>query len=71
MPEFKAEVLRISRLLNPDNQAELLAWVHLAYQAENSVKKALLRALGLTEEPDWLSSDEPSADRLSADNLSG
>jgi len=41
MPNHNPDVLRISRLLSQENQAELLAWVHLAYTAENSVRKSL------------------------------
>jgi len=37
----EAKVIRISRLLTPDRRADLLAWVHLAYVAENSVRKSL------------------------------
>ena len=41
MPNNEAEAVRISRLLTPDNRADLLAWVRLAYFAENSAKKSL------------------------------
>jgi len=41
MKDNKTEILRISRLLTPENKAQLLAWVHLAYFAENSAKKSL------------------------------
>jgi predicted HAD superfamily hydrolase len=37
----EAEAIRISRLLTPENRANLLAWVHLAYFAENSARKTL------------------------------
>jgi len=37
----EAKIRRISRLLTPDNRANLLAWVNLAYFAENSAKKHL------------------------------
>jgi hypothetical protein len=41
MPNNEAEAVRISRLLTPDNRADLLAWVRLAYFAENSARKSL------------------------------
>jgi hypothetical protein len=41
MPDNKSEVLRISRLLTSKRRADLLAWVRLAYTAENSVRKSL------------------------------
>jgi len=41
MPNNEAKIRRISRLLTPDNRANLLAWVRLAYFAENSAKKSL------------------------------
>ena len=41
MPNNKAEVRRIFRLLTPDNQTNLLTWVHLAFFAENSAQKSL------------------------------
>jgi len=41
MQNNKTEAVRISRLLTPDNRANLLAWVNLAYFAENSAKKSL------------------------------
>ena len=41
MPDKKSEVLRIYRLMTPEHQADLLAWVHLAHVAENSVRKSL------------------------------
>jgi len=41
MPNNEAEAVRISRLLTPDNRADLLAWVRLAYFAEKSARKAL------------------------------
>ena len=34
------EALKIFRLLTPKHQADLLDWVHLAYVAENSVRKS-------------------------------
>ena len=37
----KAGLLKISRLLTPKGRADLLTWVHLAYAAENSVRKQL------------------------------
>jgi hypothetical protein len=36
----EANALRISRLLTPEHRADLLAWVHLAYAAETSVRKS-------------------------------
>ena len=39
MQTMKIEVLKISRRLNQQNQANLLTWVNLAYFAETSVKK--------------------------------
>ena len=41
MPDHNPEVLRIYRLLSQENREEMLTWVHLAYKAENSVKKSL------------------------------
>jgi len=41
LPNNEAEIRRISRLLTPDNKANLLAWVNLAYFAENSARKSL------------------------------
>jgi hypothetical protein len=41
MQNNKAELLRISRLLTPDNRAQLLSWVNLAFFAENSARKSL------------------------------
>ena len=41
MPNNETEALRISRLLTPENKANLLAWVNLAYFAENSARKSL------------------------------
>jgi len=40
MPNNKAEIRRVFRLLTPDNRAHLLAWVHLACFAENSARKS-------------------------------
>jgi hypothetical protein len=34
-------LLKISRLLKPKHRADLLAWVHLAFFAENSARKSL------------------------------
>jgi hypothetical protein len=39
MQNNKAEILRISRLLTPDNRTNLLCWVRLACFAENSAGK--------------------------------
>ena len=36
----KNKILRIYRLLTPKHRADLLAWVHLAYVAENSARKS-------------------------------
>jgi len=41
MPNNKAKIRRISSLLTPDNRANLLTWVNLAYFAENSARKSL------------------------------
>jgi hypothetical protein len=41
MPNNKVKIRRISRLLTPDNRTNLLAWVRLAYFAENSARKSL------------------------------
>ena len=41
MQNNEAEALRVSRLLTPDNRANLLTWVRLAYFAENSARKSL------------------------------
>jgi len=38
--EKTAKLLRISRLLTPDNKAQLLTMVQVAYVAENSTRKA-------------------------------
>jgi len=37
----EASLLKINRLLTPDNQAVLHDWLCLAYTAESSVKKSL------------------------------
>jgi len=41
MKDNKTEILRISRLFTPENKTHLLAWVNLAFFAENSAKKSL------------------------------
>jgi len=41
MQNNEAEAIKISRLLTPDNRAQLLSWVNLASFAENSAKKSL------------------------------
>jgi hydroxyacyl-ACP dehydratase HTD2-like protein with hotdog domain len=41
MSTKEAEVVKISRLLKPEYKADLLAWVHLAFFAENSARKSL------------------------------
>jgi len=35
------EILKISRLLEPKYQDDLLCWVNLAYVSENSIRKSL------------------------------
>jgi len=35
----EAKAVMISRLLTPKNKGRLLEWAHLAYRAENSVRK--------------------------------
>jgi len=37
----KTELLKISRLLTPEHRGDLLAFVHLAYFAENSARKSM------------------------------
>jgi len=41
MQNNEAKAVRISRLLTPDNRAQLLSWVNLAFFAENSARKSL------------------------------
>jgi len=41
MPDKNPEILKIYRLLKPNYRADLLAWVRLAFAAENSVRKSL------------------------------
>ena len=41
MPSNEAKIRRISRLLTPENRANLLTWVRLACFAENSARKTL------------------------------
>jgi len=41
MQDKNPEILKISRLLKPKYRADLLAWVHLAFAAENSMRKSL------------------------------
>ena len=41
MPKNEAKIRRISRLLTPENKANLLTWVRLACFAENSARKTL------------------------------
>jgi hypothetical protein len=41
MRDKKPEVLKIYRLLTPKHRADLLAWIRLAFVAENSARKAL------------------------------
>jgi len=63
MPDKTPEVLRISRLLTPKHQADLLASVKLAYAAENSARKAL----GFDVPADCVSSPKPQ--EYSCENL--
>ena len=39
LPENEIRAVMISRLLNPEQKSRLLAWAHLAYAAESSVRK--------------------------------
>ena len=41
MSDNEAEALKISRRLSPEHRADFLTWVHLAYVAENSVRKSM------------------------------
>jgi len=41
MQNNEAKIRRISRILTPDNRANLLAWVRLAHFAENSARQSL------------------------------
>lgn len=43
MEERANEVLRISRLLTPENRGHLMSWVYVASAAENSVRKSALK----------------------------
>jgi hypothetical protein len=52
MLDKKSEVLSIFRQLSPKHRADLLAWVRLAYAAENSARKSF----GLDVMADGLSS---------------
>ena len=63
MPDKKPEVLKIFRQLSPKHRADLLAWVRLAYVAENSVRKSF----GLDVMADSVSSLKPQ--RYSCGNL--
>jgi hypothetical protein len=38
MPNKQTKLVRISRLLTPENRAELLSRVHLAYTEETSIR---------------------------------
>ena len=42
MPDNKVMLFWIYRMLKPENRADLLTWVHLAYTAESSAKKSLV-----------------------------
>jgi len=55
MPDIKPEVLRIFCLLTPKHRADLLAWIQLAYVAENSARKSL----GFNVPADGVSSLKP------------
>jgi hypothetical protein len=48
--ELESKLLDISRLLSPENQAELLACVRLAYSAETSVRKSLGAASAMEDD---------------------
>ena len=39
MSKNEVKAIMISRLLTPEHRDDLLAWVRLAYTAENSVRK--------------------------------
>jgi len=41
MSSNETEIIKISRLLTPEHQADLLDWVHLAQIAENSARKSM------------------------------
>ena len=41
MSNNEQEILKIFNLLESKHQDDLLTWVHLAYKAENSARKAL------------------------------
>ena len=41
MSKNEVKAIMISRLLTPEHKDDLLAWVRLAYTAENSVRKSL------------------------------
>jgi hypothetical protein len=55
MPKNEAEVLSIFRRLAPDRRLDLLAWVRLAYTAENSAR----RSLGIATAIDGASTRKP------------
>ena len=40
MSNNEQEILKIARLLDSKHQDDLFTWVHLAYTAENSVRKS-------------------------------
>jgi len=63
MPAKKPEILRIYRLLTPKHRADLLAWVRLAFVAENSVRKSL----GFDVQADSVSSSK--AQEYTCENL--
>jgi len=41
MLEKSSEMLKIYHLLTPKHRVDLAAWIHLAFAAENSVRKSL------------------------------
>ena len=51
MPDKKIMLLCLSRMLTSKKQADLLAWVQLAYTAECSVKKSLDTDVTVNEVP--------------------
>jgi len=63
MQDKRTEVLRISRLLSPKHQADLLASVKQAYAAENSAGKSL----DFDVQADCVSSPKPQ--EYSCENL--
>jgi hypothetical protein len=64
MPDNKPELLMISRLLTPKCRADLLAWVRLAYAAENSMRKSLGFTVMGDETPSLKSQEYPCENLL-------